>query len=150
MRTATIVIADDEPHVTALLKFKLEAQGHRVHTARNGREAVEAVRRESPDLVVTDLQMPGMNGFELAMALRDDPATRDLPVLMLSARGHKLSGEELDRTNIRQILPKPFSPREIVDRVRLMLEPEDASADDAVGEAVGDVVGAGVGNAVGR
>ncbi len=126
---ATLVVADDEPHITAMLRFKLEGRGHRVFTASNGREAIEAVRRERADLVVTDLQMPGMSGLELAVALRADPATADLPVLMLSARGYKLSREELSRTNIRHVLPKPFSPREIVEHVARLLDPAPPDAD---------------------
>ncbi|MHC5022362.1 MAG: response regulator [Planctomycetota bacterium] len=117
MTPATILIVDDERHITHVVKYKLEAAGHRVIVASNGREAFEAARQHVPDLVITDYQMPLMSGVELARALRENDSTDRVPVLMVTGRGHRLPASELQETNIRFLMAKPFSPRELLESV---------------------------------
>ncbi len=128
----TIVVVDDEPHLTQILAFNLRRAGATVVTARNGAEALAAVRDGAvagrrPDLVVTDFQMPVMNGCDLCLALRADPLTADLPALMLTARGHKLSPAELGPTNVRRLMSKPFSTADLLAQIHDLL-PEPALA----------------------
>ena len=122
----TILVADDEPHLTQILAYNLGRAGATVTTARNGAEALAAVRAMAaagrrPDLLITDYQMPVMNGCDLCRALKDDPATADLPALMLTARGHRLSPAELGATNVRRLMSKPFSSADLLAQVRTLL-----------------------------
>lgn len=113
MSSKTIVLADDEAHITHVLRLKFEGKGYRVHVAADGQEAFELVIEHRPDLVITDLQMPVCSGYELAVMMRGDARVSQTPVIMLTARGHTLSKEEIGQTNIRHLLPKPFSAREV-------------------------------------
>lgn len=122
MRTPIILIVDDEAHVRYIVELKLREAGYNVIVATNGRQAFELTARERPDLVVTDFQMPGEDGLELAIRLAEQPTTRDVPLLMLTARGHRVDAATLARTNIRAMLAKPFSPRDLVTRVHEVLD----------------------------
>lgn len=110
----TIVIADDEAPIRLVVGDKLRSSGLVVHAASNGDDALALVRQHLPDAVITDLQMPGMNGLELCSAMKADPRTAHIPALLLTARGHVLDEQMLARTNIRKIMGKPFSARELV------------------------------------
>ena len=114
MLQPTLLIADDERHVTYALSHKLEKSGFTVIVARNGEEGMRLARERHPDLVVTDFQMPMVSGLEMAMILRATPSTADIPVIMITARGYRISDEELAETNIKHIFAKPFSPSELV------------------------------------
>ena len=122
MDPRTILLVDDEPHVTLVLSGRLRAEGYEVITAEDGSEALELTRFHSPDLVITDYQMPTLSGFELAQKLRANPLTSDTPVFMLTARGHMLTDEELAQTSIRLMMAKPFSARVMCERVREIFE----------------------------
>src|ERR1051326_8616542 len=116
-----ILVVDDEPDITALVAYHLARGGYRVSTASNGADALTAVRAERPSLVVLDLMLPGLSGYEVIEQIRQDPATTDLPVLMLTARK-----EESDRVKgltlgADDYLTKPFSPQEMVLRVGAIL-----------------------------
>lgn len=117
MRTEpkTILIADDEPYVPELLGFKLEQAGFDVVTACNGREALFRAEDVRPDAVVTDWEMPVMDGVSFARALRATEHGADVPVLLVTARGFRAGDEDLSDTNVREVVPKPFSPSDVVD-----------------------------------
>ena len=117
MNTPTILLADDEAHITCVVAQKLRSSGFQVVVARDGQEAYELACRAAPALVITDLQMPRMSGLDLALKLRETPSTSQLPVLMLTARGYILDPAVLAKTNIRQVVGKPFSARDLVKRV---------------------------------
>ncbi|MEM1423325.1 MAG: response regulator [Planctomycetota bacterium] len=117
----TIVIADDEAHITHVVALKVKNAGYEAIIAHDGEEALELCLEHQPSLVITDLQMPYMTGLELAQKLKLDERTADTPVLMLTARGYALDKDELAQTNIRQILDKPFSPREVIGLVSTLL-----------------------------
>jgi two-component system alkaline phosphatase synthesis response regulator PhoP len=114
----TILVVDDEPEIVKLVRAYLEGAGYRVITARTGREALMATRREKPDLIVLDLSMPEMDGLEFTRRLRQDKNT---PIIMLTARVEetdRIVGLELGADDY---VTKPFSPREIAARVRAVL-----------------------------
>lgn len=121
-----LLLADDEAYVTAVLSQKLAPLFDEVVTASDGDEAIALARLSVPTLVVSDFQMPVVDGFMLACALRSDPQTADVPVILLTARGHLLSPEQLARTNVRRTLAKPFSVREVVAAVRAILATKPA------------------------
>ncbi|MEX0777606.1 MAG: response regulator [Phycisphaeraceae bacterium] len=127
-----ILAADDEVHILHVVSLKLRNAGFDVITAEDGEEAFEMALEQAPDLVITDFQMPYMTGLELCQKLRAHEATRDIPTLMLTARGFSLSSEDLEQTNIAGVLSKPFSPREVLARVQELIgdTPDSLDAPD--------------------
>lgn len=123
MRPRKILLADDETYVTSLVAAKLRNLGDEVHIACDGEEAFSMACDLLPDLIVTDFQMPVMSGYEFACALRSSHAAREIPVIMLTARGHLLSPGELAKTNIQQLLAKPFSAKELVTKIEDLIGP---------------------------
>ena len=118
---ARILVVDDEPDITALVAYHLARAGFRVKTAATGLEALEAVQAEPPDLIVLDLMLPGRSGLEILAELRRHEETRDIGVILLTARR-----EEVDRIKglsegADDYLTKPFSPEELVLRVKAVL-----------------------------
>jgi DNA-binding response OmpR family regulator len=122
------LVVDDEQHIVHVVALKLRNAGLEVLTASDGEQAFELASKSPPDIVITDLQMPYMNGLELCQKLRENSSTANIPALMLTARGHALSKEDLAGTNIAEVLAKPFSPREILARVEALLGEGTAKA----------------------
>ena len=121
MATRTILVVDDEPGIVTVVRVYLDRAGFRVLTAGAGPAALRLARAERPSLLVLDLMLPGIDGLDITRALRQDPATRALPIIMLTARveeSDKLVGLELGADDY---ITKPFSPRELVARVRAVL-----------------------------
>jgi DNA-binding response OmpR family regulator len=119
-----ILVVDDEPNIVDLTRLYLEREGFKVEAASNGREALEAIRETPPALVVLDIMLPEMDGFEVCRRLR---AESDVPVIMLTARDEdidKIVGLELGADDY---LTKPFNPRELVARVKAILRRMDRS-----------------------
>lgn len=119
--TNRILIADDEAHVTHVVSAKLRKAGFEVQIANDGEEALRLALEQPPDMLITDLQMPFLSGFELAMRLKADPRTANTPVLLLTARGYVIDSSELTLTNIRQIMAKPFSAPALLEIVQALL-----------------------------
>lgn len=117
-----ILVADDESHIVQVLALKFRNAGHDVMEASDGEEALELVRQHRPDVVVTDMQMPFMNGIELARALLSDPETASIPVLILTARGWSMDDCIATLSNIKSVESKPFSPREILSLVEGLMD----------------------------
>lgn len=117
-----ILVADDEPNIIKLLRMYLREEGYEVTTARDGREAMERFRADKPDLVLLDLMMPEMGGFEVCTEIRKES---DIPVIMLTARTDdvdKIVGLEMGADDY---ITKPFNPRELVARVKANLRRRD-------------------------
>lgn len=109
-----ILLCDDEVHILRAAEFKLVRCGFEVLCARDGQEAWEIIERQAPDMVVTDCQMPRLNGLQLVEKIRTSAATRDLPIIMLTAKGLELPFDELtDKWRVAAVISKPFSPREL-------------------------------------
>ena len=117
-----ILVADDEAHILHVVSLKLRNAGFEVLTAADGEEALDEAIAERPDLVITDFHMPVMDGMELCCKLRAHPQTASVPAIMLTARGYALDPEDRERTNIRSVLSKPFSPRELLANVQEVLD----------------------------
>jgi len=116
-----VLVVEDEPDIAALIAYQLTREGFRVETAANGNEALSAVGREVPDLVVLDRMLPGLSGDEVLQTLRTESATKTIPILVLTAKKEqedRIAGFELGADDY---LTKPFSPRELVLRVRAIL-----------------------------
>ncbi len=120
--TPTILVVDDEVHITHVVSLKLRNAGHTVVTAGDGEEGYDAAVTHLPALIITDLQMPYLSGIELSKKLLENPSTAEIPVLILTARGYGLDPDDLALSNIIGMLSKPFSPREILEKVEEVLE----------------------------
>ncbi len=113
--SSRIVVADDESHITRAINMKLSKAGFDIETASDGQVAWEAIEREIPAMLITDYQMPRLDGLELCRRVRADEATKDLPILLLTAKGFELDEEKMRAEyGIRKIVVKPFSPRELL------------------------------------
>ena len=134
---STILVADDEARIVDLVRDYLQASGFQVITAHDGKTAVAQFRRERPDLIVLDLNMPGMDGIDVARAVRQAGST---PIIMLTARvaeTDRIVGLELGADDY---VTKPFSPRELVARVRAVLRRTQASEPSTEPVRAGDLV----------
>ena len=116
-----ILVVDDESHILHVVSMKLTNAGYEVITAEDGEEAFDIAVEQQPDLVISDFQMPYMTGLELCTALKEHDTTCDTPALMLTARGFSIEGELLARTNIKGVVSKPFSPRDILSHVQELI-----------------------------
>ena len=121
MSTKKVLVVDDEIHIIHVVAIKLRNNGYEVVTADNGAEAFEAALKEKPDIVVTDFQMPVMTGLELIEKLRQCEQTKDMPVIMLTARSFAISKEQQESLQITACLSKPFSPRELLENIKDIL-----------------------------
>jgi len=131
MSTPTVLIVDDESHITQVVSLKLRKAGYRPITAGDGEEGYEVACQQRPDLIITDLQMPYMNGLELCQRLQSNPQTRAIPVVVLTARGYSLGPDDLDRVRVTGMLSKPFSPRELLEHVERALAAGGGADSDA-------------------
>jgi two-component system alkaline phosphatase synthesis response regulator PhoP len=111
------LIVDDEIHIIQVVAIKLRNNGFEVVTATDGQEALEAALEHKPDVIVTDYQMPVMDGLELIENLRKQEQTAQIPVIMLTARDFAIEPETIEQLKISACLSKPFSPRELLGKV---------------------------------
>lgn len=126
--TKHILLVDDEIHIVRAAEFKLARLGYDVVCASDGEDAWSMVEQRRPDIIVTDCQMPRLDGLGLATRVRGNPETAGIPMIMLSAKGFELSHEEIRRRyGIEMLLPKPFSPRDLVRHVEQLLEKQSAT-----------------------
>ncbi len=121
MAERKVLVVDDEIHIVHVVAIKLRNNGYEVITAGNGAEAFELVREEKPDIIVTDFQMPVMTGLELVEKLRRSEATKDIPVIMLTARGFAIEDEQKQDLQISEFVSKPFSPKELLRSIEDIL-----------------------------
>ncbi|MBE0546634.1 MAG: response regulator [Rubrivivax sp.] len=120
--TTKILIADDEPNILISLEFLMKREGYEVHLARDGQEALDALRREHPRLVLLDVMMPNKTGFEVCQEVRNDDSLRSTLILMLTAKGRETDIVKGLAMGADAYMTKPFSTRELVQKVRGMLE----------------------------
>lgn len=121
MKKTTILIVDDEKHILELVKFNLEKEGYRVISAQNGLQAFETAKAEKPDLILLDVMLPEIDGFEVCRMIQRDSEIGEIPIIMLTARSEeidKILGLEIGADDY---ITKPFSPRELLARVKAML-----------------------------
>ena len=110
-----VLLCDDDTPILRAAEIKISRAGYEFYCASDGQQGWELIEQVHPDILVTDLQMPRMDGMELSRRVRATPATRHLPILMLTAKGFEVAHEELtEQLGVLAVLPKPFSPRELV------------------------------------
>jgi DNA-binding response OmpR family regulator len=142
--SALVMVIEDEKEIRDLVRYNLEREGYRVAAADDGEKGLAQIFASRPDLLVLDLMLPGRNGLEILREVRGEPLTRDLPVIVLTARSaemDKLLGFEHGADDY---LTKPFSPRELLARVQALLrraQPVPTAATVTAGELVLDVSG---------
>jgi CheY-like chemotaxis protein len=116
--TPVILVVDDDPVIVRLLEINLSLEGFAILTATNGGDAVRLARERLPSLVLLDLMMPGMDGWEVRQTLLDDPATAQIPVVVVSARTQDEDRERGYALDVTAYITKPFDPAELVETVR--------------------------------
>ena len=134
---ANVLVVEDEPAIQELIAINLEHAGHSVLRARDAEEATRMVREVLPDVVLLDWMLPGQSGPAFARSLRDNERTRDVPIIMLTARGteaDKIAGLE---SGADDYVTKPFSPRELMARIKAVLRRRSPQLTDEVVEIAG-------------
>ena len=127
-----ILAVDDERHIVRLVQVNLERQGYTVVTAYDGKEALEKVEAEQPDLIVLDVMMPYMDGFEVLHILRKNPATRELPVILLTAKANDHDIYYGWQSGADCYLTKPFNPMELINFVKRIFEAQQEETDPRI------------------
>ncbi len=130
MTKASILVVDDEEDILDLVRFNLGREGFQISEAASGEAALAKIKQKLPDLIILDLMLPGLDGYEVCRALKRDPRTAQIPIIMLTAKGEEADmvvGLELGADDY---LPKPFSPRVLSARVKAVLRRSVAPAAD--------------------
>ncbi len=118
---ARILIAEDEPDIRELVAFTLRFAGHEVITTSNGEEALQQTNQVTPDLILMDVRMPRMTGFEACRAMKTNPALKDIPVVFLSAKGQDSEIQSGLDAGAEEYILKPFAPDQLTERVKAIL-----------------------------
>ncbi len=121
MAKGKILVVDDEIYIVHILDFSLGMEGYSVVTALDGEQALEKAQAEKPDLIVLDIMMPKLDGYETCKRLKADPATRAIPVILLSAKGRNVDQKVGFEVGADDYITKPFSPRKLVERINAIL-----------------------------
>jgi len=114
MAKGRILVVDDEIYIVHILDFSLGMEGYEVLTALDGEQALEKARLEHPDLIVLDIMMPKLDGYETCKMLKSDESTRNIPVILLSAKGRNVDQKVGFEAGADDYITKPFSPRKLV------------------------------------
>lgn len=117
-----VLIAEDEETIVESLCFLMEKEGYDVSVATDGRTAISMIARDIPDMVLLDVMMPVCDGFEVVRATRNDPGTRQIPIMMLTAKTREVDRRKGLELGVDDFVTKPFSTRDIVSRVKALLE----------------------------
>ena len=121
MSKGRILVVDDEIYIVHILDFSLGMEGYEVVTALDGEQALEKLKVEKPDLIVLDIMMPKLDGYEVCKAIKSDPETRQIPVILLSAKGRNVDQKMGFDVGADDYITKPFSPRKLVERINQLL-----------------------------
>lgn len=120
--TQHVLIVDDEPNIVISLEFLMKREGFRVSVARDGEEALTRIRDGKPDLVILDIMMPKLNGFEVCEQVRANEELRSTRILMLTAKGREAEMKKGLALGADDYMAKPFSTRDLVQKIKTMLE----------------------------
>jgi CheY-like chemotaxis protein len=121
-----VLVVDDEPDVLLLCRLNLQQLGHELLEASNGSTALELARKRHPDVIVLDLMLPGMNGYEVLETLKQDGGTSDIPVLVLTAKSLRADRERSEGLGASEFLTKPFLPSDLCEMVESLLRTSGA------------------------
>ena len=127
MAKGKILVVDDEIYIVHILDFSLGMEGYSVVTALDGEQALEKVAQQKPDLIVLDIMMPKLDGYETCKALKSKDETKDIPVILLSAKGRNVDQKTGFEVGADDYITKPFSPRKLVERINSILGHANAS-----------------------
>ncbi|SMY09574.1 response regulator transcription factor [Flavimaricola marinus] len=116
-----VLLIEDEPNIIEAISFILSRDGWTVHTHSDGETAADRVRSLPPDVIILDVMLPGRSGFDILRDIRSDPATQDLPVMMLTARGQTKDRELAEQLGANHFMTKPFSNAEVLTHIRALL-----------------------------
>ncbi len=119
--TRKIILAEDEPQIARLIEFKLKKEGYDVTWKENGEEALKAIKADKPDLIVLDIMMPVMGGYEVLRRLKEDENLKSIPVIMLTARAQEKDVVKGIDMGAEDYITKPFHPAELLARVKRIL-----------------------------
>jgi DNA-binding response OmpR family regulator len=118
---AKILIAEDEPDIRELVSFTLQYHGHEIIMAKNGEDALDLVYKEKPDLILLDVRMPRLDGYEVCRRINQDPVVQSIPIAFLSAKGQEAEVSEGFDAGAVDYIVKPFSPEQLMERVNAIL-----------------------------
>ena len=121
MAKGRILVVDDEIYIVHILDFSLGMEGYEVITALDGEQALEKARAEKPDLIVLDIMMPKLDGYETCKMLKAETDTKEIPVILLSAKGRNVDQKIGFEVGADDYITKPFSPRKLVERINAIL-----------------------------
>jgi DNA-binding response OmpR family regulator len=141
MAPATVLVVDDDPVILKLLEVNFEMEGFSVVRASDGAEGLERAREVHPDIVVLDVMMPRMTGYEVAKALREDAGTADIPIIFVTARAQSSDVERGMELGVDDYVTKPFDPLDLIARVNALLGRTDGSDLEAAGARPADTNG---------
>ena len=116
-----VLVADDDPDILDLVTFRLDRAGYEVVQARDGQEALDAALERTPDLCVLDVMMPRLDGYEVTRRLREETATKAVPIILLTARAQEADVQRGFESGATDYVKKPFSPQELRARVEALL-----------------------------
>jgi DNA-binding response OmpR family regulator len=122
MATPTVLVVDDDPVILQLLQVNFEMEGFRVLTAGDGEEGLARVRADHPDVVVCDVMMPKLNGLQVLEQMKADPDTKDIPIVMLSAKAQASEIQQGRDLGADDYVTKPFDPIELTDKISALLD----------------------------
>lgn len=117
MSRGKILVVDDEEYIQHILNFSFGAEGYEVITAADGEEAIKIAKTQKPDIIVLDIMMPKMDGYEACKKLKADPQTRGIPVILLTAKGREVDRKLGSQVGADDYVVKPFSPGRLIERV---------------------------------
>jgi DNA-binding response OmpR family regulator len=147
MPPATVLVVDDDPVILKLLEVNFEMEGFQVVRAADGAEGLERAREVRPDIVVLDVMMPRMTGYEVAKALREDDGTAHIPIIFVTARAQSSDVEKGMELGVEDYVTKPFDPLDLIDRVNALLarsrdgrEPDSEPHHEPLNEPVAEPV----------
>jgi DNA-binding response OmpR family regulator len=143
MAPATVLVVDDDPVILKLLEVNFEMEGFQVVRAADGAEGLERAREVHPDIVILDVMMPRMTGYEVAKALREDVGTAHIPIIFVTARAQSTDVERGLELGVDDYVTKPFDPLDLIARVNTLLARRQPEATDAGGAGTGDPDGNG-------
>ena len=119
--SSKVLVCDDEPYILESVAYIIEREGFEVITAEDGEEGLNLARKEKPALIFLDVMMPKMTGYEVCAELKKDPETKNIHVIMLTARGQDTDEEMARDVGANEYMTKPFSPRNLKKRIREIL-----------------------------
>lgn len=117
----SVLVVDDEPHIVKLVKLSLGEKNYDIIGVTSGKEALSIIKDKTPDIMVLDLMMPGINGYEVCQAVRENPKTRNIPIIILSAKSQMLDKLNAIDVGADDYMCKPFDPEELARRIKLNL-----------------------------